>query len=142
MRGPGIGVGFGDGGRGPGRRWQGTGGAGWLCGPCQRRAGQEPCAPRCCPCTGPYPLAARRTHAAHAHYTLHLPPLGPLQAHLQTNPLLHAVFGYEPLTERPGRLTALEKRAFRSPSSAASKQRAQARKGQRAHKGFGADDYC
>lgn len=54
------------------------------------------------------------------------------------------MFGYAPLTERAGRLTALEKRAFRSPSSAASKQRAQARKGQRSHKGFGGggdDDY-
>lgn len=60
---------------------------------------------------------------------------GGFQVHLQSNPLLHAVFGYEPLSERPGRLTALEKRAFRSPSSAASKQRTQQRKGQRAHKG-------
>ncbi|KAI8467634.1 MAG: interferon-related developmental regulator family protein [Monoraphidium minutum] len=64
---------------------------------------------------------------------------GGFQAHLQSNPLLHAVFGYEPLSERPGRLTALEKRAFRSPSSAGSKQRTQARKGQRAHKGTALD---
>lgn len=64
---------------------------------------------------------------------------GGFQAHLQSNPLLHAVFGFEPLSERPGRLTALEKRAFRSPSSASSKQRAIDRKGQRAHKGFSQD---
>jgi hypothetical protein len=90
-------------------------------------------------CTAGSPLNPLLTKTLPPHRSI--PPSRPAkrpkqQAHLQSNTLLHAVFGYEPLSERPGRLTALEKRAFRSPSSAASKQRTQDRKGQRAHKGF------
>lgn len=88
---------------------------------------------------------ASRTAAPPSNFNLPPPPPSPTthrrQAHLQSNPLLHAVFDYEPLSERPGRLTALEKRQLRSPSSAASKQQAQARRGQRAHKGgWGGDE--
>lgn len=54
---------------------------------------------------------------------------------MQHNPLLHSVFDYRPSTERPGRLTALEKRLFRSPGSAQNKARAQQRKQQRSYKG-------
>jgi hypothetical protein len=57
--------------------------------------------------------------------------------HLQGNPLLHAVFGFTPLDTRPERLTSQEKRAFRSPCSAVSKARSQARRSQRAFKGGG-----
>jgi hypothetical protein len=60
---------------------------------------------------------------------------GGFQAHLQGNQLLHAVFDFEPQEERAPRLTALEKRHFRSPSSAQSKARTQDRKAARATKG-------
>jgi hypothetical protein len=56
------------------------------------------------------------------------------QAHLQGNPLLHAVFDFHPMEEPAERLSAAEKRAFKSPSSMASKARAQDRKSQRASK--------
>lgn len=59
---------------------------------------------------------------------------GGFQAHMQANAVLHAVFDFAPLQERPERLSALEKRAYRSPNSGASKARAQDRKLQRAHK--------
>ncbi len=49
---------------------------------------------------------------------------------------MHAIFDFTPLNERPDRLSYLEKRAFRSPSSAASKARTQDRKSQRAVKGM------
>jgi hypothetical protein len=57
------------------------------------------------------------------------------QVHLQFNPLLHAVFDFQPLEERPERLSAVEKRAYRSPCSAQNKARAQDRRSQRASKG-------
>jgi len=60
---------------------------------------------------------------------------GGFQVHLQFNPLLHAVFDFQPLEERPDRLSAMEKRAFRSPCSAQSKARTQDRRSQRANKG-------
>lgn len=56
------------------------------------------------------------------------------QPHLQGNPLLHEVFDFTPATEPPERMSALEKRLFRSPSSAASKGRAQDRSAARQHK--------
>lgn len=60
-----------------------------------------------------------------------------VQVHLQGNPFLHAVFGFTPLDSRPERLTAQEKRFFRSPSSAASKARSQTRRSERAFKDHG-----
>lgn len=59
---------------------------------------------------------------------------GGFQAHLQSNPFLHAVFDFHPLTEAPERLSGLEKRLFRSPYSAVSKARTQSRSSQRAIK--------
>jgi hypothetical protein len=60
-----------------------------------------------------------------------------VQVHLQGNPFLHAVFSFTPLDSRPERLTAQEKRFFRSPSSAASKARSQTRRSERAFKDHG-----
>lgn len=60
-----------------------------------------------------------------------------LQVHLQGNPFLHSVFGFTPLDSKPDRLTAQEKRFFRSPCSAASKARSQARRSERAFKDHG-----
>jgi hypothetical protein len=60
-----------------------------------------------------------------------------LQVHLQGNPFLHSVFGFTPLDAKPDRLTAQEKRFFRSPCSAASKARSQARRSERAFKDHG-----
>jgi hypothetical protein len=57
------------------------------------------------------------------------------QVHLQENPFLHNLFDFSPLDARPDKLSAQEKRAFRSPCSAASKARSQARKSQRSYKG-------
>ncbi|GIL89477.1 hypothetical protein Vretimale_18900 [Volvox reticuliferus] len=48
---------------------------------------------------------------------------GGFQAHLQHNPLLHDVFGFQPRTGRPERLTPTEKRLNRSCHSAESKAR-------------------
>ncbi|GLC45151.1 hypothetical protein PLESTB_000430000 [Pleodorina starrii] len=48
---------------------------------------------------------------------------GGFQAHLQRNPLLHDVFGYRPRTERPERMSAVEKRLNRSCHSADAKAR-------------------
>lgn len=59
---------------------------------------------------------------------------GGFQAHLQHNQLLHDVFQFSPLATRPDKLSSLEKRAYRSPSSAASKDRANQRKSERAFK--------
>eukprot|EP00775_Hariotina_reticulata_P006732 gene6732-6952_t len=59
------------------------------------------------------------------------------QVHLQCNPLLHAIFGFTPLDARPERMSAQEKRLFKSPSSAASKARSQTRRSQRSYKGAG-----
>ncbi|BDA43174.1 probable interferon-related developmental regulator 1 [Coccomyxa sp. Obi] len=53
------------------------------------------------------------------------------QTHLQFNTLLHQVFDFEPLQERE-RLTAVERRLFRSPGSAVSKWRTQDRNSARA----------
>lgn len=53
------------------------------------------------------------------------------QAHLQGNSLLHEVFNYRPRAEQAERLTALEKRLYRSPASAESKGRSQLRKQER-----------
>lgn len=68
---------------------------------------------------------------------------GGFQVHLQTNGLLHSVFGFTPLEGRAERLSAQEKRAYRSPCSAASKARSQARRSQRSFKGAagGGDDW-
>lgn len=60
---------------------------------------------------------------------------GGFQAHLQNNPLMHAVFDFTPLTTAQEKLSALEKRAYRSPSSEISKYRTQSRKQDRAFKG-------
>lgn len=59
---------------------------------------------------------------------------GGLQAHLQSNPLLHDVFSFAPSGEAPARLSYLEKRHYRSPSSAASKEKANSRKQDRGYK--------
>ena len=53
------------------------------------------------------------------------------QVHLLSNPLLHQVFGFRPTEEPPERLTSLQKRMYRSPASAASKERSENRKSQR-----------
>ncbi len=53
------------------------------------------------------------------------------QTHLLNNSLLHQIFSFRPSEEAPERLTALEKRAYRSPASAVSKERAQTRKNDR-----------
>ncbi|KAK9823814.1 hypothetical protein WJX72_005686 [[Myrmecia] bisecta] len=45
------------------------------------------------------------------------------QIHLQENPLLHQIFGFEPREQRAERLTPLEKRMYRSPASVQSKSR-------------------
>jgi hypothetical protein len=58
-----------------------------------------------------------------------------LQVHLQENPFLHNLFDFSPLDAKPDKLSAQEKRAFRSPCSAASKARSQARRSQRSYKG-------
>eukprot|EP00878_Enallax_costatus_P009617 GHUV01010048.1.p1 GENE.GHUV01010048.1~~GHUV01010048.1.p1 ORF type:complete len:478 (+),score=174.07 GHUV01010048.1:287-1720(+) len=60
---------------------------------------------------------------------------GGFQVHLQENPFLHGVFDFTPLEGRQEKLSAQEKRFFRSPSSAVSKARSQERKSQRSHKG-------
>lgn len=57
-----------------------------------------------------------------------------LQAHLQSNPLLHCIFGYSPSTEAPARLSYLEKRHYRSPSSVLSKGKTAERKHDRQYK--------
>lgn len=57
-----------------------------------------------------------------------------LQVHLQFNPLLHCILGFSPATEAPARLSALEKRHLRSPSSAASKDKTASRKMDRSYK--------
>lgn len=54
------------------------------------------------------------------------------QAHLQSNPLLHQIFEFEPREERPEKLSPLEKRMYRSPASAESKSRTQQRNHDRA----------
>jgi hypothetical protein len=64
-----------------------------------------------------------------------LPHLSGPQVHLQENPFLHNLFDFSPLNARPDKLSAQEKRAFRSPCSAASKARSQARRSQRSFKG-------
>lgn len=68
---------------------------------------------------------------------------GGFQAHVQSNELLHAVFDYNPATAPPEKLTALEKRLYRSPQSVSSKARAQGRSSQRSHKTMlhGGGDY-
>ena len=53
---------------------------------------------------------------------------------MQRNELLHAVFDYAPAEEPPERLSALEKRLYRSPQSAHAKARTQGRSSQRSHK--------
>ncbi|WIA18984.1 hypothetical protein OEZ85_003651 [Tetradesmus obliquus] len=60
---------------------------------------------------------------------------GGFQVHLQENPFLHNLFDFSPLEGRPDKLSQQEKRAFRSPCSAASKARSQARRSQRSYKG-------
>lgn len=57
------------------------------------------------------------------------------QPHLQFNPLLHEVFGFTPAAEPAARLSALEKRLFRSPNSASSRAQAQDRRAARSGKG-------
>lgn len=47
---------------------------------------------------------------------------------MQRNGLLHDVFSFRPASTRPERLSAVEKRALRSPSSAAAKYRTHERK--------------
>ncbi|KAF8064543.1 PSL5 [Scenedesmus sp. PABB004] len=64
---------------------------------------------------------------------------GGFQVHLQGNPFLHQVFGFSPLEARQERLSAQEKRWLRSPCSAASKARSQARRGQRSAKDAAGD---
>lgn len=54
------------------------------------------------------------------------------QIHLQQNPLLHQIFDFEPREERAERLTPLEKKMYRSPASAESKNRTQQRNHDRA----------
>lgn len=53
------------------------------------------------------------------------------QVHLQENTLLHEVFGFQPREERAERLSAHEKRMYRSPASAESKARSQDRRSAR-----------
>lgn len=50
------------------------------------------------------------------------------QMHLQQNPLLHQIFNFRPREEQATKLTATEKRLYRSPASAQSKERSQNRK--------------
>lgn len=57
-----------------------------------------------------------------------------LQAHLQSNALLHCIFDFSPSCEAPARLSYLEKRHFRSPSSALSRDKTAERKMDRAFK--------
>lgn len=54
------------------------------------------------------------------------------QTHMQENPTLHAIFGFEPSTAPPERLSGWEKRMYRSPASAQSKARTQSRSKARA----------
>uniref|UniRef100_A0A7S3QK82 Interferon-related developmental regulator N-terminal domain-containing protein n=1 Tax=Dunaliella tertiolecta TaxID=3047 RepID=A0A7S3QK82_DUNTE len=56
---------------------------------------------------------------------------GGFQVHLQHNPLLHEVFDFKPSQSRPERMSAQEKRYYRSPNSAAAKSRTADRKGGR-----------
>jgi hypothetical protein len=53
------------------------------------------------------------------------------QTHVLNNSLLHAVFNFRPRQEAPERMTAREKRMFRSPASADSKAAARQRKQER-----------
>ena len=53
------------------------------------------------------------------------------QVHLQNNVLMHQVFNFRPRVEQGARLTATEKRLYRSPASAQSKERTQNRKQER-----------
>lgn len=54
------------------------------------------------------------------------------QVHLLRNSLLHEIFEFEPTAEAPERMTALEKRMYRSPASESSKARTQRRSRARA----------
>lgn len=54
------------------------------------------------------------------------------QAHLQHNPLLHEVFNFRPRGEPAERLSGVEKRLYKSQSSAESKERTRQRKAERA----------
>lgn len=54
------------------------------------------------------------------------------QVHLLRNPLLHEIFEFEPTAEPPERMSALEKRMYRSPASESSKARTQRRSKARA----------
>ncbi|KAF5829468.1 interferon-related developmental regulator-domain-containing protein [Dunaliella salina] len=56
---------------------------------------------------------------------------GGFQVHLQHNSLLHEVFDFQPSQSRPERMSAQEKRFFRSPNSAAAKSRTADRRGGR-----------
>ena len=56
------------------------------------------------------------------------------QVHLLANTLLHQIFNFRPTQEQPERLSALEKRMYRSPASFQSKERAQTRKQERERK--------
>lgn len=65
------------------------------------------------------------------------------QVHLLRNSLLHEVFDFVPTSEAPEKLSALEKRLYRSPASESSKARTQSRSRARAARGgvlYG-DDY-
>ena len=53
------------------------------------------------------------------------------QTHLLQNSLLHEVFNFRPRQDAPQRMTAREKRMYRSPASADSKAAAQLRKQER-----------
>jgi hypothetical protein len=53
------------------------------------------------------------------------------QAHLQANTLLHCVFEFSPRSEPQDKLTAIEKRMFRSPGSAANKELTRSRNQER-----------
>eukprot|EP00798_Chlamydomonas_sp_ICE-L_P008324 gene8324-1598_t len=66
---------------------------------------------------------------------------GGFQVHLQRNPLLHTVFQFEPLGGQPDRMSDLEKRMFKSPSSSSSKARTADRKKGRDRKDMSAGSY-
>ncbi len=66
------------------------------------------------------------------------------QVHLLRNSLLHEVFGFVPTAEAPEKLSALEKRMYRSPASESSKARTQSRSRARAARGgvlYAGDEY-
>lgn len=66
---------------------------------------------------------------------------GGFQAHMQSNPLLHDVFGFAPRAARAEKLTAQEKRALLSASCASAKARTAGRKCDRQAKALWQEQY-